>query len=116
MFKALLSGVALLCCAGTAQAQVMLSTYANKDGYIDVQKLTCGQLANTFQEDADYLTVWYSGWYNGLAKKHMLKAERAKDLEHEVIVIVKPTRTRKWTPPKTSVFKKYRADRGIKVN
>ena len=55
MFKALLSGVALLCCAGTAQAQVMLSTYANKDGYIDVQKLTCGQLANTFQEDADYL-------------------------------------------------------------
>jgi hypothetical protein len=43
MFKALLSGVALLCCAGTAQAQVMLSTYANKDGYIDVQKLTCAQ-------------------------------------------------------------------------
>ena len=42
MFRALLSGVALLCCAGTAQAQVMLSTYANKDGYIDVQKLTCG--------------------------------------------------------------------------
>ena len=39
------------------------------DGYIDVQKLTCAQLANTFQEDADFLGVWYSGWYNGLGKE-----------------------------------------------
>jgi len=116
MLKALLSGVALLCCAGTAQAQVMLSTYANKDGYIDVQKLTCGQLANTFQEDADYLTVWYSGWYNGLAKKHMLKAERAKDLEHEVIVYCKANQNKKVIQAIDVVFKKYRADRGIKVN
>jgi hypothetical protein len=62
----------ILCCAttimaGPASAQVELKTYADSDGYIDVQKLTCAQLANTFQEDADYLTVWYSGWYNGLA-------------------------------------------------
>jgi hypothetical protein len=63
----------ILCCglialAGPAYAQVELKTYADRDGYIDVQKLTCAQLANTFQEDADYLTVWYSGWYNGFAR------------------------------------------------
>jgi hypothetical protein len=72
----------LLCCAFLAIAnpafgQVELKTYADGDGYIDVQKLTCAQLANTFQEDANYLTVWYSGWYNGLGKKHMLETAQA---------------------------------------
>jgi len=33
-----------------AQAQVPLSAYADKDGYVDVQKLTCAQLAGTFQK------------------------------------------------------------------
>ena len=50
----------ILCCgvialAEPAYSQVELKTYADSDGYIDVQKLTCAQLANTFQEDADYL-------------------------------------------------------------
>jgi hypothetical protein len=57
----------ILCCtamviAGQAFAQGELKTYADPDGYLDVQKLTCAQLANTFQEDADYLAAWYSGW------------------------------------------------------
>ena len=38
-----------------AQAQVELKNYADANGYIDVQKLTCAQLAGTFQEDADFL-------------------------------------------------------------
>jgi hypothetical protein len=42
--------------AGPAYAQVELKTYADRDGYIDVQKLTCAQLANTSQEAAHYLT------------------------------------------------------------
>ncbi len=64
----LLLGIALSTLAGSAMAATELSEYADKNGYIDVQALTCDQLANAFQEDADYLTVWYSGWYNGLAK------------------------------------------------
>src|SRR6187200_65584 len=110
MKQFLIAGL-LAMATGTASAQVELKTYADKDGYIDVQKLTCGQLANTFQEDADYLTVWYSGWYNGLAKKHMLKAERAKDLEHEVIVYCKANQNKKVIQAIDVVFKKYRADR-----
>jgi hypothetical protein len=116
MFKALLSGTALLTFASATQAQVMLSTYADKNGYVDVQKLTCEQLANTFQEDADYLTVWYSGWYNGLAKKHLMKVDRAKELEHEVIVYCKANAKKKVIQAIDTVFKKYRADKGIKVN
>jgi hypothetical protein len=116
MFKALLSGTALLTLVSATQAQVMLSTYADKNGYVDVQKLTCKQLANTFQEDADYLTVWYSGWYNGLAKKHLMKVDRAKELEHEVIVYCKANSEKKVIQAIDTVFKKYRADKGIKVN
>ncbi|MGY4472814.1 HdeA/HdeB family chaperone [Bradyrhizobium sp. USDA 3364] len=75
--------------ASAAQAQTPLSAYADAKGYIDVQTLTCAQLAGTFQEDADMLAAWYSGWYNGLAKKHYAHITRAKSGEHEVIVYCK---------------------------
>ena len=70
---------AAILCAGAAQAQVELKTYADAKGNLDVQALTCAQLANTFQEDADFMTVWYSGWYNGLANYSKLKVDRAKE-------------------------------------
>jgi hypothetical protein len=98
-----------------ASAQVELSKYADANGYIDVQKLTCAQLANTFQEDADFLTVWYSGWYNGLGKKHMMKVDRAKTLEHEIIVHCKANPGKKVIQAIDVVFKAYRDDRGIKL-
>ena len=75
----------LLVGASASQAQVPLSAYADKDGFIDVQALTCAQLAGTFQEDADMLAAWYSGWYNGLAKKHFAHITRVKPGEHLVI-------------------------------
>jgi hypothetical protein len=110
----------LVCCGvvalgGPAYAQVELKTYANRDGYVDVQALTCAQLANTFQEDADYLTTWYSGWYNGLAKKHMMKVDRAKTLEHELIVYCKANQGKKVIQAIDVVFKVYRAEQGIQM-
>jgi HdeA/HdeB family len=101
---------------GAAEAQVELNTYADSKGNLDIQKLTCAQLANTFQEDADFMTVWYSGWYNGLAGYSKLKVDRAKELEHRVIVYCKAN-------PKTTVIKamdiqikKMRKELGIKVD
>jgi hypothetical protein len=76
----------LLLSVSMAPAQVELSKYADAKGYIDVQKLTCTQLLNTYQEDADFLGVWYSGWYNGLAKKHAINIPRVKAGIHNVIV------------------------------
>lgn len=110
----------ILCCAvtltaGPALAQVELKTYADRDGYVDVQKLTCAQLANTFQEDADYLAAWYSGWYNGLAKKHVMQVARAKALQHEVIVHCKANPGKKIIEAIGVVFKDYRAEQGIKM-
>jgi len=80
---------ALVTSIATAQAQVPLSSYTDANGFINVQALTCAQLANTFQEDADYLAAWYSGWYNGLAQKHFAHISRAKSGEHQVIVYCK---------------------------
>jgi hypothetical protein len=110
----------ILCCAGIviaapAFAQVELKTYADRDGYLDVQKLTCAQLANTFQEDADYLAAWYSGWYNGLAKKHVMQVTRARSLQHEVIVHCKANPAKKVIDAIDVVFKDYRTDQGIKM-
>jgi HdeA/HdeB family len=70
----------------SAQAQTPLSAYTDANGYVDVQALTCAQLAGTYQEDADMLAAWYSGWYNGLAKKHFAHITRAKSGEHQLIL------------------------------
>src|SRR3954453_15436606 len=78
-----------------AKAQVPLTNYAGANGMIDVQKFTCAQLANTFQEDADAMAMWYSGWYNGLAKKHFFNLPRAKESLHKVIVHCKENQGKK---------------------
>ena len=89
MLKILGSSFGLILVVMPALAQTPLTDYANANGYIYVQKLTCAQLAGTFQEDADFLGVWYSGWYNGLAKKNALNVPRVKEGIHNVIVYCK---------------------------
>ena len=75
--------------ASAAQAQVELKTYADEKGYINVRALTCAQLANTYQEDANFLGTWYSGWWNGHMKRHSININRTKEGIHEVIVYCK---------------------------
>lgn len=102
--------------ANPAIAQTALSTYADEKGYIDVQKLSCAQLAGTFQEDAGMLTTWYSGWYNGLARKHTLNVKRGKEAEHEVIQYCKANPGKRVVEAIAVVFKDMRAERGVKMN
>jgi hypothetical protein len=78
-----------------AYAQSGLDTFADKQGYINVRNLTCKQLANTYQEDADFLGVWYSGWYNGLGKKSAINVPRVKENIHQVIVYCKENQDKK---------------------
>ncbi len=102
-------------CVGAAQAQVDLTTYADANGNLDVQALTCAQLAGTWQEDADFLTVWYSGWYNGLADYSKMKVDRAKELEHRVIVYCKAHPKVKVIKAMDVNIKQMRKEAGIKV-
>jgi hypothetical protein len=115
MKKFAFAAVALILASGSALSQVELKTYADKDGRIDVQKFTCAQLANTFQEDADLLAAWYSGWYNGLAKGHTLVVSRMKEAQHRVIVYCKENKGIKVIKAIDAIFTQMRAERGIKL-
>ena len=112
LMVAMISGLALV---RPADAQTDLSTYADANGYLDVQKLTCAQLAGTWQGDADMLTTWYSGWYNGLARKHYLDIKKSKEAEHEVIVYCKANPDKKIIEAIAVVFKDMRAKLGIEM-
>lgn len=98
-----------------ASAQTDLSSYADSNGYLDVQKLTCGQLAGTWQQDADMLTTWYSGWYNGLAHKHLINVARAKEAEHQVIDYCKANPDKRIIEAIAVVFNDMRATLGIEM-
>ncbi len=116
MNKFPLTLAAALALAGVAKADpVDLSAYVDKNGFLDVQELTCGQLANTYQEDADALTTWYSGWYSGLAHKHFLDYKKGREAEHEVIQYCKAHQNEKIVHAIAVVFKDMRAELGIKM-
>jgi len=107
--------VAGLLCANSANAQTDLTAYADANGYLDVQALTCAQLASTWQGDADRLTTWYSGWYNGLARKHFYNVARAKEDEHEVILYCKAHPELRIIDAIAVIFKDERARLGIEM-
>ena len=111
----LLTTAAVAIASWEAKAQTDLTAYADANGFLDVQKLTCAQLAGTWQEDADKLMTWYSGWYNGLAKKHFFHTSRAKRLEHEVIVYCKANLGIRVIDAIAVIFKDERARLGIQM-
>ena len=112
MKKVMLLGcVAALYVVGAAKADpVDLSAYADANGFIDVTALTCGQLANTYQEDANALSSWYSGWYNGLAHKHYMDYKKGRETEHLVIQYCKQHLDEKIIHAISVVLKDERAE------
>jgi hypothetical protein len=88
-FRVALVAAAVVASASASRAQVELKTYMDEKGYLNVRALTCAQLANTYQEDADFLGAWYSGWWNGHMKRHSINVARTKQGIHEVIVYCK---------------------------
>ena len=113
----IMAAVGFAIAGSNVQAQVAtpLSAYVDANGFIDVQKLTCAQLAGTYQEDADMLSTWYSGWYNGLAKKHSFHLTRAKQDEHEVIMTCKANPGIRIIDAIARVLKDERARLGIEL-
>jgi hypothetical protein len=108
-------GAALMTVSSGARAQVDLSTYADPEGFLDIQALTCAQLAGTWQDQADLLSSWYSGWYNGLAKRHYMDIRKGRAAEHELIVYCKANPQLRIIQAIDIVFKSMRERAGIKV-
>ena len=105
----------LLMVGSGAKAQVNLSEYADAEGFLDIQALTCAQLAGTWQDQADLLSSWYSGWYNGLAKRHYMDIRKGREAEHELIVYCKSNPQLRIIQAIDVVFKGMREKMGIKV-
>jgi HdeA/HdeB family len=104
-----LTGTALIASVSASRAQVELKTYMDDKGYLNVRGLTCAQLAGTFQEDADFLGAWYSGWWNGHLKRHSVNVARAKQGIHEVIVYCKANPDTKVVDAVDAYVKKVQA-------
>jgi HdeA/HdeB family len=109
MRVALVAAAALVASASASSAQVELKTYMDDKGYLNVRALTCAQLANTYQEDADFLGAWYSGWWNGHMKRHSINVARTKQGIHEVIVYCKANPDAKVVDAVDAYVKKVQA-------
>jgi hypothetical protein len=108
-------GAVMLMAGSSVKAQVNLSEYADPEGFLDIQTLSCAQLAGTWQDQADLLASWYSGWYNGLAKKHYMDIRKGREAEHELIVYCKANPQIRIIQAIDVVFKSMRERMGIKV-
>ena len=114
MKKLHFAAAVVLAAAGVASADpVDLSAYVDANGFLDVQKLTCAQLAGTYQEDANSLMSWYSGWYNGLAHKHYLDFKKGRETEHLVIEYCKAHPEEKVIHAIAVAFHDERAEEGV---
>jgi hypothetical protein len=106
---ALIASATLAASASASQAQVDLKTFADEKGYLNVKALTCAQLANTTQDDANFLGVWYSGWFNGHMKRHAININRTKTGIHEVIEYCKANPDKKVVDAVEVYVKKVQA-------
>ena len=96
-----------------AGARTELAAYTDAKGFLDVEAVTCAQLADSCQEDADILAAWYSGrtaaWTRSIA--HIV---RAKAGEHALTVSCKADRDRKIIQALDVLFKDGKAQQGTK--
>ena len=72
-----------------SESPAALSKFTDANGQIDVQKLSCAQLADTPQGDADFLLLWHSGWYNAMAKRRLIDLPRVKEGIRNVMLYCK---------------------------
>jgi hypothetical protein len=77
--------------------RIPLSQYADANGNIDVQRLSCGQIADASIEDASFFLSWYSGWYYGTEKKRGINPARVRYVIRSVVDYCKSNRDRKLT-------------------
>lgn len=101
------TGVAVAPGAGPASAPQpdLQQKYADPSGNIDLQRLTCGQLVSTYQEDADFVLVWSSGWYNGAARRSEINMAQIKEGSRKVIAYCQTNKDKRVTQAIDTVMK-----------
>jgi len=67
------------------QPRTPLSQFADSNGNIDVQRLTCGHLADAPSEEAELFLAWHSGSHNRSAKGRAINMARLKYAIRDVV-------------------------------
>ncbi|WP_051955807.1 HdeA/HdeB family chaperone [Beijerinckia mobilis] len=67
-----------------AAANVPLSAYADAHGFLNLQSITCANLSQTRADDADYLVIWYTGFYSGATKKRFARISPTDASDHRL--------------------------------
>jgi hypothetical protein len=62
----------------TQQPHIALSKFADANGNIDIQRLSCGDLADSANGDAELFLAWYSGSYERPAKARTVNMARLR--------------------------------------
>ena len=62
-----------------------LGRFADANGNIDGQRLTCAQIADASPVESEMVLSWYNGWYSGTARKRGLNFARVQRLTHDVV-------------------------------
>ena len=75
--------------------RVALGTYADSNGNIDAQRLTCGDIVDVSPDQAERLLVWYSGWYRGSARKRGFNLTHVGTAINAVLDFCKSNRDKK---------------------
>ncbi len=78
--------------AQTQQPRASLSKFADANGTIDVTRLTCADLADTSDEEADLLLAWYGYPSNGPTKRRFFNLARLRSAMHSVVAYCKTHR------------------------
>jgi hypothetical protein len=81
--------------APVAPPRAVLGTYADANGNISAERLTCAEVADTSPEEASLFFAWYSGWFSGTAKKRGINLERVRYAIQNVIGYCKGNRDKK---------------------
>ena len=71
--------------AQTQPPRASLSKFADANGTIDVTRLTCADLADTSDEEADLLLAWYGYPSNGPAKRRFFNMAHLRSAMHGVV-------------------------------
>jgi hypothetical protein len=72
-----------------------LSHFADANGNIDIQHLTCGHLADASGEEAALLLAWYSGTYSGPPKRRPFNVAQLRYAIRNIVDYCKSSRDTK---------------------
>ena len=62
----------------TQQPRIASAQFADANGNLDVQRLTCGHIAEASAEEVELLLAWYSGADSGPAKRRVINMLRLR--------------------------------------